>query len=487
MSNERERERLTKSMDIRSWLDLLLCACLPSREGGWFELDIWRWNLRSNCWVSECEDGFWAQMGDEDALDVNHQKKFCRLVVWTCRGNFFRKQLGRLGIMAEIWGLSSSVMDADGFMVLYLRLKTLKGFFGRLSNLLEFGSCAPLKCPLCCCWEALKDFRTTNGVRKMEFNVGAVVGQTRLIVAGCNGGTLHCKVNSLSSSTAELSLSFSSLGRNRSYSSLPLSKQASGCRRYRRTSGRRRWTSLEPSITTKRSAVLFALKDTAAESFSGAAEEEAVEEGLISDQDIEVTEVLLRGEDTEVREISNSLYSFKTLKKLVFKLGEGGKKFVVDSVSGVLRMGKKSSDDEHPELLAFGTSMYENKDGMTALHQWTATEMTMQHAQLVRIERDINYLVFAFSFFGWVRICEAVVHAFSAHPPKLKRLMQASNAMDPLTVAWLAYNLRKPIAGLVLADPTDLQKLAQLKGKLWEELHAFFERQWKVVSTKICS
>ncbi|CAM6045455.1 unnamed protein product [Sphagnum compactum] len=318
----------------------------------------------------------------------------------------------------------------------------------------------------------------------MEFKVGTVVGQTRLIVAGCNGGTLHFgKVNSLSSSTAKVSLSFSSLGLNRSYNSLPLSKQASECRRHRRTSGRRRWTSLEPSIKTERSAVLFALKNTAAESFSGAAEEEAVEEELNSDQDIEVTEVLLRGEDTEVREISNSLYSFKTLKKLVFKLGEGGKKFVVDSVSGVLRMGKKSSDDEHPELLALGTSMYENKDGVSALHQWTATEMTMQHAQLVRIERDINYLVFAFSFFGWVRICEAVVHAFSAHPPKLKRLMQASNAMDPLTVAWLAYNLRKPIAGLVLADPTDLQKLAQLKGKLWEELHAFFERQWKVMAT----
>lgn len=146
-------------------------------------------------------------------------------------------------------------------------------------------------------------------------------------------------------------------------------------------------------------------------------------------------------------------------------------------------MGKKSSDDGHPELLAFGTSMYENKDGVSALHQWTSTEMTMQHAQLVRIERDINYLVFAFSFFGWVRICEAVVHAFSAHPPKLKRLMQASNAMDPLTVAWLAYNLRKPIAGMVLADPTDLQKLAHLKGKLWDELHAFFERQWKVMAT----
>jgi hypothetical protein len=40
---------------------------------------------------------------------------------------------------------------------------------------------------------------------------------------------------------------------------------------------------------------------------------------------------------------------------------------------------------------------------------------------------------------------------------------------------------------MLLADPTDLQKLSHLKGKLWEELHAFFERQWKVVSKKICS
>jgi hypothetical protein len=90
--------------------------------------------------------------------------------------------------------------------------------------------------------------------------------------------------------------------------------------------------------------------------------------------------------------------------------------------------------------------------------------------------------VFAFAFFGWVRVLEAVLKAFATNPPKLRKLTQCSNAMDPLTVAWLAYNLRKPILGILQVDPTDFQKLATLKGKLWEELHAFFERQWKVVS-----
>jgi len=46
-------------------------------------------------------------------------------------------------------------------------------------------------------------------------------------------------------------------------------------------------------------------------------------------------------------------------------------------------------------------------------------------------------------------------------------------AMD---MAWLAYNLRKPILGILQVDPTDFQELATLEGKLWEELHAFFER-----------
>jgi hypothetical protein len=195
----------------------------------------------------------------------------------------------------------------------------------------------------------------------------------------------------------------------------------------------------------------------------------------------EVTEVQLSGDDTEVREIGESLYSVRTLQKLVFKIGHGSKQFVMNSVGGVVGVFKKDKNKKQPELLAFEASSYESKDGKTALSQWTATELTMQHNQLVRIATDLNYLIFAFAFFGWVRVLEAVLAAFSTQPAKLRELGQASNAMDPLTVAWLAYNLRKPILGILQVDPTDFQKLASLKGKLWEELHAFFERQWKVV------
>lgn len=194
----------------------------------------------------------------------------------------------------------------------------------------------------------------------------------------------------------------------------------------------------------------------------------------------EVTEVRLSGDDTEVQEIGESLYSVRTLQRLVFKIGDGSKQFVMNSVGGVVGIFKKDKQKQ-PELLAFEASNYESKDGKTALHQWTATELTMQHNQLVRIATDLNYLIFAFAFFGWVRVLEAVLAAFSTHPAKLRKLTQASNAMDPLTVAWLAYNLRKPILGILQVNPTDFQQLATLKGKLWEELHAFFERQWKVV------
>lgn len=195
-----------------------------------------------------------------------------------------------------------------------------------------------------------------------------------------------------------------------------------------------------------------------------------------------VTEFRFRGDETEVREIGRSIYSVRTLKKLVFKIGDGSKQFVANSVGGVVGIFKKEKQQE-PELLAFEASNYESKDGKTALHQWTATELTMQHRQLVRIATDLNYLIFAFAFFGWVRVAEAAVAAFATNPAKLRKLTEASNALDPLTVAWLAYNLRKPILGILQVNPTDFQELAKLKGKLWEELHAFFERQWKVMAT----
>lgn len=193
----------------------------------------------------------------------------------------------------------------------------------------------------------------------------------------------------------------------------------------------------------------------------------------------QVTEVQLSGDETEVQELGDSMYSVRTLKNLVFKIGDGSKQFVMNSVGGVVGIFKK--DKKQPELVAFEASNFESKDGKTALRQWTATELTMQHDQLVRIAIDLNYLIFAFSFFGWVRILEAVLAAFATNPAKLRKLTQATNAMDPLTVAWLAYNLRKPILGILNVKPTEFSELAILKGKLWDELHAFFERQWKVV------
>ncbi|CAM6087400.1 unnamed protein product [Calypogeia fissa] len=135
------------------------------------------------------------------------------------------------------------------------------------------------------------------------------------------------------------------------------------------------------------------------------------------------------------------------------------------------------------EDLKFNPAMYESKDGVSNITQWTATELTLQRAQLVRIARDGLFLVWAFSFFGAVRILEALLKVFSTNPPNFMKLMDGMNAMDPLTVASLAHALRKPIVGMLEVDPTNLEEVSSLKVKFWTELHKFFERQWKVIAT----
>ncbi|KAG0630539.1 hypothetical protein M758_1G186100 [Ceratodon purpureus] len=196
-----------------------------------------------------------------------------------------------------------------------------------------------------------------------------------------------------------------------------------------------------------------------------------------------VSEFRLSGDETELQEIGTSLFSIQTAEKVMVKIGDVGKQFVMNNVAGVVGILKMGQKQPEPEVLELHTASIEKEDGVTAVYQWSATELTMQHDQLARIAIDINYLVFAFAFFGWVRILEAILAVFSTSPPVFRRMLQSFSALDYLTIAWLAHNLRKPIIDILQVDPTDLQRVAMLKTKVWEELHAFFERQWKVMAT----
>ena len=196
----------------------------------------------------------------------------------------------------------------------------------------------------------------------------------------------------------------------------------------------------------------------------------------------DISEFQLSGDETELTEIGSSLFSIQTAEKVVIKIGDVGKQFVMNNIAGVVGIMKMGQKQPEPEVLELRTASIERKDGVTALYQWSATELTMQHDQLARIAIDINYLVFAFAFFGWVRILEAILAVFSTNPPVFGRMLQSFNALDYLTIAWLAHNLRKPIISILQVDPTDLHRVALLKIEVWEQLHAFFERQWKVVS-----
>ena len=77
---------------------------------------------------------------------------------------------------------------------------------------------------------------------------------------------------------------------------------------------------------------------------------------------------------------------------------------------------------------------------------------------------------------------EALLSVYSTSPPDVGKLKELLNALDPVTIAWLAHNLRQPVEGILNVDPVDLDRVINLKANLWEELHKFYERQWKVVS-----
>jgi len=196
----------------------------------------------------------------------------------------------------------------------------------------------------------------------------------------------------------------------------------------------------------------------------------------------DLTEYRLSGDETELSEINYSFLSIRTAKKIIFKVRDVGQQFVMNNIAGVVGLLTMFQQQPEPEVLQLRTAMIEKEDGASAVQIWSATELTMQHDQLARIAVDMNYLVFAFAFLGSVRILEAIVAVFSTSPPVLRRMMQSFYAVDYLTIAWLAHNLRKPILSILQVDPTDLHRVSVLKAKLWEELHAFFERQWKVAS-----
>ncbi|XP_024386736.1 uncharacterized protein [Physcomitrium patens] len=214
-------------------------------------------------------------------------------------------------------------------------------------------------------------------------------------------------------------------------------------------------------------------RDSDSSEFTSEVTEEAVED---------VTEFQLSGDEIELKEIGTSLFSIKTGKKIIMKIRDAGMQFVVNNVQGVIGLLKIGQNQSEPVVLQLRTSMIEKQDGVEAVHQWSATELTMQHVQLARIAIDIKYLVFAFTFFGLVRILETTVAVFSTNAPALRKMMQSLYALDYLVISWLAFNLRKPIISMLQVDPTDLKRVAILKVQVWEELHAFFARQWKVMT-----
>ena len=83
---------------------------------------------------------------------------------------------------------------------------------------------------------------------------------------------------------------------------------------------------------------------------------------------------------------------------------------------------------------------------------------------------------------GLIRVAEALLSVYSTFPPDVGKLKELLNALDPVTIAWLAHNLRQPVEGILNVDSVDLGRVVNLKAYSWEELHKFYKRQWKVVS-----
>jgi hypothetical protein len=225
----------------------------------------------------------------------------------------------------------------------------------------------------------------------------------------------------------------------------------------------------------------------------GLKEEEAAAKGApwMSEQEARtvVSEVILNGEDLSVVEYAaneeekpDEAHPVNAIAdSFLNTINKDGRGFSLTEVGGIWKTGENAGEVKVPDMSVSG---FDVKDGVSPLAQWTSTELTMQHSQMARIATDLRYLQNAFAFFGAVRIVEALLAVFLASPePDFGKLKELLNALDPLTIAWLAHNLLVPIEGIVNVDPLDLEHVITLKSNVWEEVHKFFERQWKVMAT----
>lgn len=214
--------------------------------------------------------------------------------------------------------------------------------------------------------------------------------------------------------------------------------------------------------------------------------DEEVEPGVEEGRTL-VSEVILNGDDLSVVEYltseeaqpdANPLNAMAD--SLLNKLGDDGRGFSLTEVGGIWKTGEDAGEAKVPDMSVSG---FDVKEGVDPLAQWTSIEITMQHSQLARIATDVRYLQRAFAFFGAVRVVEAFLSVYATSPPDYGKCKELLNALDPFTISWLAHNLRQPIEGIVNIDPLDLERVIALKSSVWEELHKFYERQWKVMAT----
>ncbi|XP_024379369.1 uncharacterized protein [Physcomitrium patens] len=211
---------------------------------------------------------------------------------------------------------------------------------------------------------------------------------------------------------------------------------------------------------------------------------------LMSEEDAKaavVSEVTLKGDKFNITEYPDKeeaqpdAHPVNSLADSVLNLiSDDRREFSLTEVGGLWKTGDDAGAVSIPE---FSDSAFDEKDGVSPLDEFTTTELTMEHAQLARITTDIWYLQNAFAFFGAVRATEALMSVFSTSPPDFGKLSELLNALDPFTISWLAYNVHEPMEELTMVDPSDLEKVLNLRTTLWDALHNFYERQWKVMAT----
>eukprot|EP00850_Spirogloea_muscicola_P013430 SM000091S24588 [mRNA] locus=s91:221025:221601:+ [translate_table: standard] len=67
--------------------------------------------------------------------------------------------------------------------------------------------------------------------------------------------------------------------------------------------------------------------------------------------------------------------------------------------------------------------------------------------------------------------------------PLWEKAMALLNPVELFTLAWLAFELRKPLVAFTSVDPTDEDHIFELRTRFLRELHNFFGRVWKLVAT----